>query len=119
MQNISIFEKIDGNSTPAKFKNGKHYINNTNGYAKARWAKARAKSQKEGEIMIQDSTSNALTQQSVHDLLRDEKNFNSKVDLVESDRFMLNKRFNGEVTSLQQSQSGIKINRSLGRSDAD
>jgi hypothetical protein len=31
LQNISLFEKINGCSTPVKFKNRKHYINNSNG----------------------------------------------------------------------------------------
>jgi hypothetical protein len=119
LQNISLFEKKNGCSTPVKLKNGKHYINNSNSYATARWAIARAKSEKECEIMIEDSTSNALKEQLVRDLLRDEKIYDSKLDLVESDRLMLDKHFNGEVTKLQQSQSGVKINRSLGRSDAD
>jgi hypothetical protein len=69
--------------------------------------------------MIQDSTSIALKEQSVRDLLTDEKFYASKLDLVESDRFMPNKHFNGEVNWLQKSQSALKINRSLGRSEAD
>jgi hypothetical protein len=119
LQNISLFEKNNGCSTPVKLKNGKHYINNSNGYTTARWAKTRAKSQKEGEIMNEDSTSIAPKEQSDRDLLRDEKIYASKLDLVESDRLMLDKHFNGEMTKLQQSQSGVKIKRSLGRSDAD
>jgi hypothetical protein len=69
--------------------------------------------------MIEDSTSIVPKEQSVRDLLRDEKIYASKLDLVESDRLMLDKHFNGEMTKLQQSQSGVKIKRSLGRSDAD